>query len=95
MSQADSALLGAQRKDRARKPPIYNEVGHIQRFYPKLRSQHKAKATEENPAYEGMFTVSADLPKMEKWLVDSGASNHMTHQKEFLLDYREFAPRKK
>lgn len=94
VSQADSALVGAQRKDRARKPPICwncDEVGHIQRFCPKLRSQYKAKAAEENPASEGMFTVSADLPRMEKWLVDSGASSHMTHQKEFLLDYREFA----
>lgn len=94
VSQADSALVGAQRKDRSRKPPICwncDEVGHIQRFCPKLRSQHKAKAAEENPASEGMFTASADLPRMEKWLVDSGASSHMTHQKEFLLDYREFA----
>ena len=60
-------------------------------FCPKLRSQHKAKAAEENPASEEMFTASTDLPRMEKWLVDSGALGHMTHQKEFLLDYREFA----
>ena len=45
VSQADSALVGVQRKDKARKPPIClncDEVGHIQRFCPKLRSQHKA-----------------------------------------------------
>ena len=38
-----------------------------------------------------MFTVNADLPKMKKWLMDSGTLSHMTHQKEFLLDYGEFA----
>ena len=57
-------------------------------------SQHNAKAAEEkrdNPISERIFTASADLPRMEKWLVDSGASSHMTHQKEFLLDYRQFA----
>ena len=96
-SRADSALVGAQRKDWSRKPTVcwnYDEVRHIQRFCPKPRSQHKAKTVEEkcdNSISEGMFAASADLPRMEKWLVDSGASSHMTHQKEILFDYREFA----
>ena len=29
-------------------------------------------------------------PQMGKWLVDSGASSHMTRQKELLTDYLEF-----
>ena len=98
-SHPDSALVGAQhqRRDRSRKPPTCwncNEVGHVQRFWPKLKSQHDAKAAEEKrdeSISEGIFTTSTDVPQMEKWLVDSGASSHMTHQKEFLLDYREFA----
>ena len=66
VSQADSALVGAKRKDRSRKPPVCwncDGVGYIQHFCLKLRSQHKAKAVEENPASEGMFTASADLEK--------------------------------
>ena len=31
-----------------------------------------------------------DIPQMGKWLVDSGASSHMTWEKELLSDYREF-----
>ena len=76
VSQADSGLVGAQREDRSCKPPVCwncDEVGHIQPFCPKLRSQHKAKAAEEKPTFEDMFTASADLPRLEKWLVDSGA----------------------
>ena len=29
-------------------------------------------------------------PQMGKWLVDSGASSHMTREKKLLTDYREF-----
>ena len=41
------------------------------------------------PFLKEMFMASADLPRMEKWLKDSGSSSHMMRQKEFLLDYRE------
>ena len=78
VSQADSAL---QRKYRSHKPPARwncDEVHHIQHFCPKSRSQHKAKAAEENPTSEDLFTASDDLPRMEKWLVDLGASSHLS-----------------
>ena len=32
---------------------------------------------------------SKDSPQMGKWLVDSGASSHMTLEKELLTDYME------
>ena len=98
-SQQDSALVGAYKKNRSQKPPVCwscDEVGHIQRYCPKgknSRSQHKAKTAEEKSSDsegEGAFVASGDLTEMGKWLVDSGASSHMTPQKEFLIDYHEF-----
>lgn len=72
-SQQDSALVGAYKKDRPRKPPVCwncDEVGHIQRYCPKgknSRSQHKAKTAEEKSSDsdgEGAFAASGDLPEM-------------------------------
>ena len=34
--------------------------------------------------------MSNDSSEVGKWLVDSGASSHMTSQKKLLIDYREF-----
>ena len=102
VSRQDSALVGAHNKrENTRKPPVCwncQEVGHIQRNCPKRNSsfQHKAKTAEEKSPnadddLESAFAASPhDLPKMVKWLVDSGASSHMTSQKEFLVNYRKF-----
>ena len=49
-SQADSALVGVQRKDRSHKPIVCwncDEVGHIQHLCPKPTSQHKTMSAEE------------------------------------------------
>ena len=101
--QDDLALVGAYKeRDRPRKPPICwncEEVGHNQRYCPKgryLKLSHKATTAEEKSpgsdhSGKGAFAVSHNLPEMGKWLVDSGASSHMTPQKEFLVNYREFS----
>ena len=57
------------------------------------KSQHKAKGAEEQSELasgEGAFVVLGNLPGMDKWLIDSGASSHMTPQKECLINYRKF-----
>lgn len=91
--------MGTYKRDRSRQPPVCwncDEVGHIQRYCPKERNsrpQHRAKTAEEKfpeSDGEGAFAATGDLPGMGKWLVDSGASSHMTPQKEFLANYREF-----
>ena len=59
---------------------------------------HRAKPAEEKHldvdlASPGAFAVSLgseDSSQKDKWLVDSGASSHMTQDKELLSDYCEF-----
>ena len=60
---------------------------------------HNAKAAEEEHSGEsdsegvGAFTASTGavkIARMDRWLVDSGASSHMTREKKLLANYREF-----
>ena len=99
-NQRDAALVGASKRERPRTPLVCwkcDEVGHTQRYCPKdktSRSQHKAKAAEEQSNElangEGAFVVPGNLPGMDRWLIDSGASSHMTPQRECLINYRKF-----
>ena len=82
------------------------QPGHFRQDCPKRKQQdnskamHRAKAVGEKPldldsgsADEGVFAASvgsAGLPQMGRWLVDSGASSHMTSEKEILSNYHEF-----
>lgn len=92
--QVDAALMGFQKRDKPRKPPVCwrcNETGHIQRFCPKERKpDHKAKAAEEVQGDNAIFTAGDDLPQLGQWLLDSGASSHMTSQVNYLTNYRTF-----
>ena len=99
-TQQDTALVGAQKRERFRKSPVCwkcNQVGHIQCFCPyerNLKSDHRAKTAEEvhSDSYgdNGIFTAGGNLPQMGKWLVDSGASSHMTSQLNYLTNYQTF-----
>ena len=98
----DSALVGAQEKRRPVKCFGCGGLGHFRRNCPK-RSQfminnpgptHRANTSEEyfsDSSSEVLFAASIGSSKqMNKWLVDSGASSHMTREKDLLTDYREF-----
>ncbi len=39
---------------------------------------------------ECFIVQGEDTPSQEKWIVDSGATSHMTFQKDLLHDYQEF-----
>ncbi len=103
--QTDSALVGAQKKGWPRKQIRCfdcGETGHVRRNCPRKKRlgspglAHRVKIAEEESSVsdsDGVFTVtvgSVDSPRMGRWLVDSGASRHMTREKELLTDYREF-----
>ena len=97
-SSPDSALYG-KGGYRPRKQPVCWDcqvVGHIRRFCPKNRpadKSHKASAAEqcaEKDECEYAFPTSGATPNREKWIIDSGATSHMTFQKHLLHDYREF-----
>ena len=56
------------------------------------KTVHKAKTVKRDldPDSSGAFAASVGTMKnsqMDKWLVDSGASSHMTGEKEILTDY--------
>ena len=92
-SRSDLALMGARKYDNSRKPRCFGccKLGHIRRDCPEKRGfpavGHKAKAAEEEHSSEsdsegvGAFAASTGSVKsacMDRWLVDSGASSHMT-----------------
>ena len=72
-----------------------NNQGIFRRDCPYKKSSHKAETAGEEtkePDSQGgsAFTVGKGCSQSGRWLVDSGASSHMTWDKELLTDYREF-----
>ena len=101
-SPTNSALLGTHEKGSPRRAVRCfgcGRFGHIRRFcraekrnYDNTEPAHKAKIAEEFEG-DGVFaavTGPIQPSQMDTWLVDSGASTHVTREKELLLDYREF-----
>ena len=71
-----------------------------------VKSNHKAQPTactqleppheepaeylDETESSEGAFGASSQPFGDRSWIVDSGASSHMTQSKELLINYEEF-----
>ena len=75
--------------------------GHIKRDCPKWKQipkgkTHKAKmACEDEETSDSAFVANvadpADKRQQREWLIDSGASKHMTCDKDILHDYEQFS----
>ena len=50
----------------------------------------KHTANQDDGETVGAFAASAKLPRGIRWLVDSGASSHMTQERKLITDYKEF-----
>lgn len=104
-SETDSVLVGTHRKGKPLNQVKCfgcNKVGHFIRDCPRRKKAdsytptHKARTAEENHSEsdsDGAFATSMHLEEsvqMGRWLVDSGASAHMTQRKTILINYHEF-----
>ena len=85
---------------------LCRESGHFHRDCPEnrhqnfVKSKHKAKPARikshdggshsDNESDEGAFGASSQSYNSGSWIVDSGASSHITQKRELLVDYEEF-----
>ena len=75
-----------------------NSPHHMRRDCPKLKSQHSGQrhiaknAAEDSGIKNYGFVMSNanDNTKEKKWLIDSGATSHMTHNRDIFTEYTKF-----
>ena len=97
--QANPKAVGADKYSSYR---CYNcgKEGHLKRdckSWKKTNKTHKAKSMvceDADNSSESAFVAKEknqnEIPQQVEWLIDSGASKHMTCHREILQDYQEF-----
>ena len=100
----DAAYYAGKKKFNRNKSRNCFECGspnHMKRDCPKLKSAHKESsgqrhnakhAAEETGADDYGFIISGtdEINKKDKWLIDSGATSHMTFNRDMFSDYKLF-----
>ena len=95
-----------KKRSRQWKPTCFlcGQKGHIQRDCPNSKkkdermTKHNAKPAKEPTPVDsdtqesdnGAFTASSNTPTRQQWLIDSGATSHMTYSKGLLRRYHKF-----
>ena len=98
MHRRAAALVGESRKKFKPPKPICfgcQQPAYFRRYCPKVKRVHSHKAETADERAEdldltGAFPASTNSSQAETWLVDSGASSHMTWDNELLTNYHEF-----
>src|SRR5262249_30069268 len=61
------------------------------------RGKFEIRDKESNSAYidhgtHAAFIASKEHPKRDMWIVDSSATDHLSHRKDWMLEYKEIDP---
>ncbi|PNX63106.1 retrovirus-related Pol polyprotein from transposon TNT 1-94 [Trifolium pratense] len=66
-------------------------LGHVERICKAQQQQGEAKVAEDQPLEEQLFVASCFATNIttESWLIDSGCTNHMTHDRELFKELDE------
>ncbi len=92
----DKALVGDDRRNKPHKSLTCFGCGktrHFKRDCPKVKKNHsyEAKSVAKEQSGASAYTVANDKSdRLDTWLVNSGATSHMTWNWNVLVDYREF-----
>jgi hypothetical protein len=106
-SLKDEALVGARKTYSSKKKSVQcfkcKKFGHFKINCPEVKSDssvrnHKAKVMEDefDEALKGIeVDVSKSATRKSSWIIDSGASSHMTWENTYISDFRELSPPQK
>ena len=103
MQRRDAVLVGESRKKFKPGKPICfgcQQPGYFRCDCPTVRRalSHNAETADKNAEdleLTGAFAASTNSSQAETWLVDSGASSHMTWDKVLVTNYHEFETQEK
>jgi hypothetical protein len=95
-SSETSALINKTHKSNEKFCFYYKKPGHFVRNCLKKKSDEKEKANEACEDHEQMFVaaLSANDHTTYDWIVDFGATQHMTFEQKWFTTYKRISPRR-